>query len=435
MNLVERVAKKAVSQGVPYRAAAQDIERKLAEQGKSAPKKVDDLFKEVKDGNPSYSDEQAWATAWSIYCKHVDPNGEHCHKTPGGYLKEAEVDPHAQVPKKLSDAAWEWTTTAMSGLSKIQKLANEEVRNVASLAEKLAVKAYAKEAEKAMHMVSGVFGRRMTASFHLASEAAKVRTLLAKSIKHMKDITGPKWEKFAKENPGLAAASINMAAQDAIRAMEEADKLLAMSKEAAAVHEGDQVEVTKGKEKGLKGTVKHTKAGPHGNQLAVDLDHPVHRMMGPAIIDPGAVRKIGADQAEGSIERPTPSAAEEVIDAPDFGDWEPWEKRGEWNLIVYHHGGRRNLSYFMKNPSGGGGGSNDGTSVKSLVNMVIHQTGWAVPHINPKNKDKVWVSVVQFDGQHWKPVKQWWEPVPAELLVPKPPKQLTNQEYYERLTR
>lgn len=70
-----------------YRVAA----RFIAEQTKSAPKKVDDLFKEVKDGNPSYSDEQAWATAWSIYCKHVDPGGSHCKKSPGEYLKEASA--------------------------------------------------------------------------------------------------------------------------------------------------------------------------------------------------------------------------------------------------------------------------------------------------------------------------------------------------------
>lgn len=425
-------------EAVHYQVAARHLAELVAEQNKAAPKKVDDLFKEVKEGNPGYSDEQAWATAWSIYCKHVDPNGEHCHKGPGGYLKEA-------------------------------------------------------------------------------NEAVKVRGYLAKSIKHMKDITGPKWEKFAKENPGLAAASIHMAAQDAIRAMEEADKLLSMTKEAAHDFKpGDKVEVTKGKEKGLKGEVKHVKAGPHGNQIAVDLDHPVHRMMGPAILDPGALKKmaaveagryrsfprdphwinakypgVGQDgtpfkagekvlywpntktvmvgkqaeeawkrfeaeaadeamyggyraagegsverptpmaQAEGSIERPTPSAEAE----PDTHDWEPYEKRGEWNLLIYHPGGRRNLSYFMKNPSGGGGGSNDGPSVGPLVKKVIHQTGWGVPHINPHKKDKVWVSVLQLEGENWKPVKQWWEPVPKEMLEPKEPKKLTDQEHWEMATR
>lgn len=39
-----------------------------ASQDKSAPKKVDDLMKDVKKKNPSYSDSQAWATAWSVYC-------------------------------------------------------------------------------------------------------------------------------------------------------------------------------------------------------------------------------------------------------------------------------------------------------------------------------------------------------------------------------
>jgi hypothetical protein len=88
-----------------YLVAARYLAAVTADQGKSAPKKVDDLFKEVKDGNPSYSDEQAWATAWSIYCKNVDPNGEHCHKGPGGYLnKEAEDEQQASIERPTPTA-------------------------------------------------------------------------------------------------------------------------------------------------------------------------------------------------------------------------------------------------------------------------------------------------------------------------------------------
>lgn len=68
-----------------YRIAARFLLLK-ADQQKAAPKKVDDLFKDVKKDNPSYSEEQAWATAWSIYCKHVDPGGSHCSKPPSEYL-------------------------------------------------------------------------------------------------------------------------------------------------------------------------------------------------------------------------------------------------------------------------------------------------------------------------------------------------------------
>ena len=50
------------------------------------PSPVDKYFDEVKKDNPSYSDEQAWATAWSIYCKHKNPGSEHCHKDPSEYL-------------------------------------------------------------------------------------------------------------------------------------------------------------------------------------------------------------------------------------------------------------------------------------------------------------------------------------------------------------
>lgn len=51
------------------------------------PSPVDKYFKEVKRDNPEYTDAQAWATAWSIYCKHKAPGSEHCHKDTAEYLK------------------------------------------------------------------------------------------------------------------------------------------------------------------------------------------------------------------------------------------------------------------------------------------------------------------------------------------------------------
>jgi hypothetical protein len=51
------------------------------------PVDVDRYFKEVKDANPDYSDEQAWATAWSIYCRHKNPGSDHCQKDTSEYLK------------------------------------------------------------------------------------------------------------------------------------------------------------------------------------------------------------------------------------------------------------------------------------------------------------------------------------------------------------
>lgn len=259
--------------------AARWLALRVGDQDKAAPKKVDDLFKEVKDGNPSYTDEQAWATAWSIYCKHVDPNGEHCQKGgPSQYLKEGVSVPDQHQLKILKDTVRNPAKSFLGGPS-------------------------AKEAEEILKK-----------KFHFTD--AQIQKL-----------------------------------------------------------------------------------------------------------------KKGAEQ--GSIERPTPSAAEQ---APDTGTWEPYEKHGEWNLLIYHPGGRRNLSYFLKNPSGGGGGSNDGTSVPALVKQVIRSTGWSSPHINPHKKDKVWVSVLQFDGENWGPVKQWWETVPPELLS-KTVKPLTQQEHFELLTK
>jgi hypothetical protein len=64
----------------------------------------------------------------------------------------------------------------------------------------------------------------------------------------------------------------------------------------ASFKPGDKVVVTKGKEKGLTGTVTHTKSGPHQNMVSVDLDHPVQRMLGPAVLNPGALKKQAAEQ-------------------------------------------------------------------------------------------------------------------------------------------
>lgn len=95
-----------------YRVAARVLANRTgltADQQKSAPKQVDDKFKEVKKNNPSYSDEQAWATAWSIYCKHVDPGSDHCHKSTGEYLKNASLAARiaARYQRDVLAARWD----------------------------------------------------------------------------------------------------------------------------------------------------------------------------------------------------------------------------------------------------------------------------------------------------------------------------------------
>lgn len=51
------------------------------------PSPVDKYYEQVKEHNPAYSEEQVWATAWSIYCKHKNPGSPSCHKDPSEYLK------------------------------------------------------------------------------------------------------------------------------------------------------------------------------------------------------------------------------------------------------------------------------------------------------------------------------------------------------------
>jgi hypothetical protein len=44
------------------------------------PKKVDDLAEDIKKKNPTYDDAQAFATAWSVYCRYVEKDSPHCQK-------------------------------------------------------------------------------------------------------------------------------------------------------------------------------------------------------------------------------------------------------------------------------------------------------------------------------------------------------------------
>jgi phosphoribosylformylglycinamidine (FGAM) synthase-like enzyme len=44
------------------------------------PKDVDRYFKETKEQNPDYNDSQAWAVAWSRYCKYKNKDSKHCQK-------------------------------------------------------------------------------------------------------------------------------------------------------------------------------------------------------------------------------------------------------------------------------------------------------------------------------------------------------------------
>ena len=53
------------------------------------PADVERYVKEIKDGNPGYDDAQAWATAWSRYCKYKNPGSDHCKMDTNDYFKNA----------------------------------------------------------------------------------------------------------------------------------------------------------------------------------------------------------------------------------------------------------------------------------------------------------------------------------------------------------
>ncbi len=66
------------------------------------PAKVDELFEEISKKNPEYSDAQAWATAWSVYCKYVNPGSDHCHLPPSEYLKRCAMYKPSKEVERLT---------------------------------------------------------------------------------------------------------------------------------------------------------------------------------------------------------------------------------------------------------------------------------------------------------------------------------------------
>ena len=51
------------------------------------PADVERYVKDIKKKNPDYSESQAWATAWSIYCKYKNPESDHCKMNASDYFR------------------------------------------------------------------------------------------------------------------------------------------------------------------------------------------------------------------------------------------------------------------------------------------------------------------------------------------------------------
>jgi len=108
------------------------------------PSPVDKYFKEVKKSNPGYSDEQAWATAWSIYCKHKNPGSPSCHKPTEEYLKkEAAAQPllgfyNALLVKRVASKYMEAMSLPEDLESKLVEWRRDKDRLLDSVSQELA---------------------------------------------------------------------------------------------------------------------------------------------------------------------------------------------------------------------------------------------------------------------------------------------------------
>jgi len=63
-----------------------DVVKDLHKSAGDIPADVERYVKETQEGNPDYTDAQAWATAWSRFCKYKDPGSEHCKQNTSDYF-------------------------------------------------------------------------------------------------------------------------------------------------------------------------------------------------------------------------------------------------------------------------------------------------------------------------------------------------------------
>lgn len=66
------------------------------------PRKVEELVRRISKQNPTYSEAQAWATAWSVYCRNINPGSRHCRRPPSEYF--AGDDQYVRVPAAVQVA-------------------------------------------------------------------------------------------------------------------------------------------------------------------------------------------------------------------------------------------------------------------------------------------------------------------------------------------
>jgi hypothetical protein len=84
-----------------YKDVVKDLHKKAGD----IPADVERYVKETQEGNPDYTDAQAWATAWSRFCKYKDPGSEHCKQNTGDYFPGKSASSDLEALQKL--ATWE----------------------------------------------------------------------------------------------------------------------------------------------------------------------------------------------------------------------------------------------------------------------------------------------------------------------------------------
>ncbi len=110
-----------------------------------------------------------------------------------------------------------------------------------------------------------------------------------------------------------------------------------------------------------------------------------------------------------------------VASQEDDGEWNPDQKRGEWNLTLMKDKNR--WRYFLQNPVGGGGGSGNYSSKGAAYAAATGRVNWDKPE--PKTLDKIWVIEREWDPHagDWKTKKKSWQDLPKDwrAKLPGPP--------------
>jgi hypothetical protein len=421
-----------------------------AAQDKSAPAQVDKYFKKVKKDNPSYDDSQAWATAWSIYCKHKNPGSKSCHqdeyltgkhagRKPKDTFERHQLKvlldtlkmpsamagvmggPDAEEAEEILRDKFQYTDAEIRRLKQGKTAAADDsdhpsnhlyVRNPRhsnaclrcgySRGEHPTVATLKKERELSKNKTAASLSDLKDALYNTPVKLKGYNGAVTVTQAHGKDMA----EVLIKLRPEMSRSQHAQLAHSfaALGQTLQADWERVLD-EAAQETWGRPFRVTDYRVSGIGSNEFSNEFKEQLRPLAQGSSKA--KAIAEAHSYAAKSRRLTAKEDE--------APKDELKD--DEEDWLPGQKRGEWNLILSKYSPSR-WSYFLKNPVGGGSGSTSYPSIKAAFSAGTYRVAWGEPSVNP-GKKKVWVIQQEwdFEAEEYKTKKSYWWDIPENLLA------------------